>query len=52
MNFVSNRLSGWWSSFRAATGGASAVEFALTAPFFCALLLGVADIGQVLWYKS
>ena len=38
--------------FRAADGGASAVEFAMVAPFLCALLLGMIDVGQALWYKS
>jgi Flp pilus assembly protein TadG len=39
-------------SFAAVCGGASAIEFALVAPMFLALVFGTIEYGRLLWTKQ
>lgn len=45
-------LRGWGAAPRACGKGATAVEFALVAPLFLIMVLGVVEMGRVMWIKG
>ena len=44
--------SPFWKRLRRDTRGAMVVEFAILAPIFLILVLGIIDFGRLFWVKS
>lgn len=45
-------LRRWGAALSGCAKGATAVEFALVAPLFLAMTMGVVEVGRVLWIKA
>ncbi len=45
-------LRRWGAAFSGCRMGATAVEFAIVAPVFLVMTLGVVEVGRVLWIKA
>ena len=45
-------LRRWGAALRGCRRGATAVEFALVAPVFLAMTIGVVEMGRALWIKA
>ena len=45
-------MRGWRRSFLACCRGATAVEFAIVAPLYLAMMVGVFELSRAMWIKA
>jgi Flp pilus assembly protein TadG len=46
------KMGSRWQSFSACRCGATAVEFAIVAPVFLAMMVGVFELSRAMWIKA